>query len=113
MFKWHLSALACTALLAACATQESTKPTAAAAATPTAAPSGGLTEDKIMAAQAQGYKIVNEDGKTLLCRRELPTGSRARHRTSCMTAEEWEQVSDNSKQALQDMARQRPQPRGN
>lgn len=33
----------------------------------------------------QGYKVVNEDGQTLYCRKELKTGSRVRSNLVCLT----------------------------
>nr|WP_298718882.1 hypothetical protein [uncultured Steroidobacter sp.] len=60
---------------------------------------GELDADKIMAMQKAGYQIKNENGQILLCRRDQQTGSRLRHKTSCMTAREWEQLrADNELQ---------------
>jgi hypothetical protein len=33
----------------------------------------------------KGYKVVNEDGQTLYCRKELKTGSRVRSNLVCLT----------------------------
>ena len=58
-----------------------------------------IDADKIMAMQKAGYQIKNENGQILLCRRDPQTGSRLRHKTSCMTAREWEQLrADNELQ---------------
>ncbi|WP_116808324.1 hypothetical protein [Steroidobacter cummioxidans] len=60
---------------------------------------GEIDADKIMAMQKAGYQIKNENGQILLCRRDPQTGSRLRHKTSCMTAREWEQLrADNELQ---------------
>ncbi len=63
-------------------------------------------------AQAAGYKVVNEKGKTLLCRKEPVTGSHVRFKTSCLTAQEWEQLSKDNRESVQNMSHrvQPPQP---
>lgn len=58
-----------------------------------------------MAAQKAGYRIKNENGQTLLCRRDKQTGSHARYRTSCLTAREWEQLSSDNAQILKALER--------
>ena len=73
-----------------------------------AAVEGKLDAEKIMAAQKAGYTIRNEDGQTLLCRRELQTGSRVRYRTSCLTAREWDQLHSDTQQSLRVIERPRP-----
>src|SRR5689334_16719445 len=62
--------------------------TSAASASPASPLEGELDAEKIMAAQRAGYKIQNENGQQLLCRRDLQTGSRVRYKTSCLTARE-------------------------
>lgn len=69
---------------------------------------GEIDADKIMAMQKAGYTIKNENGKTLLCKRDQQTGSRLRHKTSCMTAREWEQLQEENKLQLKALER-RPQ----
>lgn len=83
-------------------------PTAAAA--PAADKANPLTEgdidaDKIMAMQKAGYTIKNENGQILLCKRDPQTGSRLRHKTSCMTAREWEQLQEENKLQLKALER--------
>jgi pyruvate/2-oxoglutarate dehydrogenase complex dihydrolipoamide acyltransferase (E2) component len=78
-----------------------------------AAPEGKLDADKIMAAQKAGYQIRNEDGQTVLCRRELQTGSRVRYKTSCMTPGEWEQLQSDTAQSLRSIERRRVGPNNN
>lgn len=85
------------------AAAEQTSKTDAAASNPLA--DGELDADKIMAAQKAGYKIKNENGKTLLCRRDLQTGSHTRYRTSCLTAQEWEQLKNDNELALKAIER--------
>ena len=90
-------------LLAACASSPSQKaapeakaPAPTATNTHAVAPANNPTPDKfavidatnIAEAQKAGYKIVNENGTQLLCRRELITGTRLHYKTSCLTAEQ-------------------------
>lgn len=84
------------------------EPTPAASAP--AEKASSLTEseidaEKIMAMQKAGYQIKNENGKVLLCRQDLQTGSRLRKKTSCMTAREWEQLQEDNKLQLKALER--------
>jgi hypothetical protein len=84
--------------------------TAAAAAPASAADKanpaeGQIDADKIMAMQKAGYQIKNENGQILLCKRDPQTGSRLRHKTSCMTAREWEQLQEENKMQLKSLER--------
>jgi hypothetical protein len=58
----------------------------------------------IAEAQAAGYKVVDENGKTMFCRKEPVTGSHVRFRTSCLTAQEWEQLSKDNREAVNNMS---------
>lgn len=88
---------------------DAVEPVAASSSTETPAASsaieGELTADKIMAMQKAGYQIKNENGKVLLCRQDLQTGSRLRKKTSCMTAREWEQLQEENKLQLKSLER--------
>lgn len=66
---------------------------------------GEIDAEKIMAMQKAGYQIKNENGKVLLCRQDLQTGSRLRKKTSCMTAREWEQLQEDNKLQLKALER--------
>lgn len=78
----------------------------AAEATPAEAlAEGKLTADMIMAAQKAGYTIKNENGTQLLCRKDLQTGSRLRYKTSCLTAQQWEQLKADTDLQLKSMDR--------
>jgi hypothetical protein len=68
---------------------------------------GELDQDKIMAAQKAGYEIRNENGETLLCRKELKTGSRLRHTVSCLTPRKWEQLHSDTAHTLRAIERRR------
>jgi hypothetical protein len=71
-----------------------------------------LDASNVAEAQAAGYKIVNENGKTLFCRKELQTGSHVRYRTSCLTEQEWKQAAEAGQATVRDMARRVPPPQG-
>jgi len=78
-----------------------------------AAVAGELDQEKIMAAQKAGYEIRNENGETLLCRRDTKTGSRLRHTFSCMTPKQWEQLQSDTAQTLRTIERRRVGPNSN
>jgi hypothetical protein len=59
----------------------------------------------IAEAQAAGYRIVNQDGKTLYCRKSFVTGSRLDTKTSCLTAAQWAELSRSSGTVVRDMGR--------
>lgn len=109
-----LVAAATSALLAACASTPSPKaaPQAQAPAptsgTKAVAPANKPTSDKfavidatnIAEAQKAGYKIVNENGTQLFCRRELITGTRLHYKTSCLTAEQLHDMNNKAEDAM-------------
>lgn len=67
----------------------------------------------IVEVQKAGYKVVNENGKTLYCKRDLNTGSHVRKTTTCLTEAEWTAMVDASRRGVEAMRRQRIPPRGN
>jgi hypothetical protein len=108
-------AAASSLLLAACASTSSQKaapeakaPAPTATATHAVAPADKPTSDKfavidatnIAEAQKAGYKIVNQNGTQLLCRRELITGTRLHYKTSCLTAEELHDMNNKAADAM-------------
>ena len=64
-----------------------------------------LDKSNIAEAQAAGYKIVDKEGKRLLCRKELQTGSHVQYKTSCLTEQEWFVLEQSSRETVQGMAR--------
>jgi hypothetical protein len=96
-------ALAASVLLVGCASQP---------AEPPATRQVKVDGSNVAEAQAAGYKIVNEKGKTLYCRKELQTGSHVRYRTSCLTEQEWKQMAESARASVQDMSRRVPPPQG-
>ncbi|GFE88157.1 hypothetical protein GCM10011488_31110 [Steroidobacter agaridevorans] len=87
------------------------RPVSENAATPEPAPKasslteGELDADKIIAMQKAGYQIKNENGQILLCRQDVPTGSRLRKKTSCMTARDWDRLQEDNKLQLKAIER--------
>jgi hypothetical protein len=107
-----LAAAASWLLLAACASTPSQKAAPEAKAPPpttqAVAPANKPTSDKfavidatnIAAAQKAGYKIVNENGTQLFCRRELITGTRLHYKTSCLTGEQLHDMNNKAEDAM-------------
>jgi hypothetical protein len=65
----------------------------------------------VMAAQAAGYKIVNERGTKLYCKTDDILGSRLRKKTRCLTAAEIEQEKQAADRTLSDLSRASYRPR--
>jgi len=74
-----------------------TKPTARVAS---------VSAANIAEAQKAGYKVVNEKGTQLLCRKSLITGTRLKYQTTCLTAEQYAEQSRDA----QDSMRPAPSP---
>jgi hypothetical protein len=111
----RLIAVAATAaLLTACAGTPRSAPAPAAKAPPpaadalTATAKPGTQSDEfatidannIVEAQRAGYKVVNEKGKQLYCKRDLVTGTRLKYKTRCLTAEQMQAVSAQGRDAV-------------
>jgi hypothetical protein len=69
-----------------------------------------LDASNIVEAQAAGYKIVNEKGKTLLCRKDPKVGSHVQFTTTCLTAQEWQQLKNDNRNNIEGMSHRRPPP---
>jgi hypothetical protein len=67
----------------------------------------------IVALQQAGYKIVNENGKQLFCKREPTLGSRLRYEMRCLTADEAEQEARAASDAISELSRKVQNPRSN
>ncbi len=111
----RLIALAATAaLLTACA---STPPSAPAPATKAPPPAAGsltataqpgaksekfatIDATNIAEAERAGYKVVNEKGTQLFCKRDVITGTRLKYKTTCLTADEMRAVSAQARDAI-------------
>ena len=95
------------ALLIACASTPSPTPkappppvAAAPASAPAAQPLAAIDATNIVAAQKAGYKIVNDKGKRMYCRRESVTGTRLKEKTTCLTAEALQQQQDEAREMM-------------
>lgn len=87
-----------------------------APSTSSAQPAGNAEKEvvlDIVALQAAGYKIVDNDGRKLFCRHESVTGSRLLSKTICLTEQEIWQRRQNALDNLADLSRKAPIPRGN
>lgn len=96
--------LAASVLLVGCASQKPAEPPVARRVP--------VDASNVAEAQAAGYRIVNENGKTLYCSKELQTGSHVRTRTQCLTEKEWEQARESARASVQDMSRRVQAPQG-
>ena len=83
-----------------------------AAAPPEAEKIASMGSVDIVALQKLGYKVVNENGTQLFCKKEEVTGTRLRNRTRCLTAAEAMMMRDNAVEMLNDMSRARTNPVG-
>jgi len=71
-----------------------------------------LDSSNIVEAQKAGYKIVDQDGKKLYCKKDLNRGSHVRYTTTCLTEEEWQAMIDASRRGVEAMSRTRPPVQG-
>jgi hypothetical protein len=110
-------------LLAACATSTPQKaqqapqtkaPAAVVSAGSAASKSefATISEANLARAQAAGYKVVDENGHKLYCRRSLVTGTRLRYQTDCVTEAEFLQLSTNTKEIMNRPLYNNPPPGG-
>ncbi len=100
--------LAAVILVTGCSAQ----PTPKAAAATTYAPTELPPATKVDEALKMGYKIVNEDGKTLYCRETTKLGSHVRKDRVCLTAEELATVRDANQRNFENMKKAAPPPQG-
>ncbi len=106
------------ALCAGCATQSSTQATGnatAGTAATTSPPTSYTSKQILQLAFDQGYRPRTHDGKTIYCRREVPTGSNL-PRTRCVNATElrFEVLqAEHERQQLEESAPMIGQPPGN
>ncbi len=61
--------------------------------------------------QKAGYRIVNKNGQTLYCTKELQTGSHVQSTTTCLTQKEWDNLREDNRRALQMAPSTLPAPR--
>jgi len=94
----------------AAAPQAASQETSASATEPPANGAKAAAAFDIVALQKAGYKIVNENGTQLYCKREVITGSRLQSRTRCYTAAELEQIRTGAQEAMSDLSRRARRP---
>jgi len=70
-----------------------------------------VDETNVVKAQRMGYRVIDENGRRLFCRRDTVTGSYLTQRTMCLTETQWEQEADAARQAVDNINRV-PRPRG-
>jgi hypothetical protein len=65
----------------------------------------------LIALQKAGYKIVDNNGEKLFCKREPVLGSRLLYTTRCMTQEQLQRRTNNAQDTISDLSRRAPAPR--
>ena len=106
-----ITLLAALTVVAGCASQP--KPEAvpaknAATYAPTTLPPATTVEEAIKL----GYKIVDQDGKTMYCRETTKLGSHLRKEQTCLTAEELAASRDANQRNFDNMKKYRQPPQG-
>jgi hypothetical protein len=61
-----------------------------------------------VALKKAGYKIVNENGQTLYCRKDISTGSHLKKTTTCLTERELAQLRDSTRREVEYMQKRNP-----
>ena len=107
--------LVCTCILAGCAGQP-TKPAAttvvkASQQAPLKA-DGTVDKDALVNARKLGYTVKNENGETLYCRTENKMGSRVEKETVCLTAQQIDELREQTQRSLGNIMREIPPPQG-
>jgi hypothetical protein len=95
-------------LVLGCASEPAVEPVVTTAYAPTTQPEA----DSVEAARKLGYKVVNEDGKTLYCRSQKKLGSHIRKETVCLTEEELLIAREASQRNVENMKKVTPPPHG-
>jgi hypothetical protein len=100
------------ALLAACASTPPAKPTAqvappaadskvaAASHAPAKEEFGTIDASNIADAQQAGYRVINDNGQKLYCKKDVVTGTRLGKRTTCLTAAQLEEISAKGREVV-------------
>lgn len=101
--------LAAAGLVAGCATQTTAPP----APPTTYAPSEAPEATTLAEAQKLGYKIVNEDGKTMYCRETRKLGSHVQKERTCLTEAEMYEARNSNQRQFEDMKKVIGQRKGN
>lgn len=101
--------LAAAGVLAGCASQNAPEPPPA----PTYAATDVPAATTLAEAQKLGYKIVNEDGKTMYCRETPKLGSHVQKERTCLTEAEMYEARNANQRNFENMKKVIPQRKGN
>ena len=96
-------------VLAGCASQNTAAPPPATTYAATDVPEATTLEE----AQKLGYKIVNEDGKTMYCRETRKLGSHVQTNRTCLTEAEMYEARNSNQRQFEDMKKTIGQRKGN
>jgi hypothetical protein len=91
-----ISCVLAACVLAACATKPAEPPVTKRVP---------VDASNIVQAQQAGYKIVNKNGEQLYCRKTFLTGSRLKSTTSCLTAAQWADLNQRSRDLVNERSR--------
>jgi hypothetical protein len=89
-------------LLAGCASHEPAEPPADKFAQ--------IDASNIADAQKAGYKIVNENGNTMYCRKDHVLGSRVKYVTTCLTQAQWTAQAEAARRSMATRTMAKPIP---
>lgn len=65
----------------------------------------GVDKAKIAKARKAGFRIVEDHGTVLYCRKESVTGSYIRQTNVCLTEAQWKRESEDAQRAADDISR--------
>ncbi len=110
--------------IAGCAGQPSSPPQAAVPTTyinasgapieqvSVSSPKGDVDTKRLKEAKKAGFTVINQDGTPLFCRSEPHIGSRIQKDTTCLTREQWDDITSQTQRGLQEWLRSNPPPGG-
>jgi hypothetical protein len=75
-------------------------------------PDDQMTAKRLVEAKKAGFTVVNKDGEVLYCRTELRTGSHAVRDTTCLTAQQIDDIHDRTQSDLQNYLKPNAPPSG-
>jgi len=107
--------LVCACILAACAGQPSTGPKTTVVKASQQAPlkaDGTVDTQTLVNARKMGYTVKNENGETLYCRTENKMGSHVEKETVCLTAQQIDELREQTQRSLGNIMREVPPPSG-
>ena len=75
-------------------------------------PDDQMTAKRLVEAKKAGFTVVNKDGEVLYCKTELRTGSHAVRDTTCLTAQQIDDMHERTRADLQNYLKSNAPPSG-